>query len=113
MSTGNQLFGNNLKTNVLYSQLIIIKMEGIKMVNKITVVVFFSAFFLGCTTINHKVFNGIDYAVEVPKGYMKITSIEIRRKGKITTLEELMPALKESVSEMNFVRDIIITNVKT
>ena len=85
------------------------------MINKLILMLGLSLLSFGCSTAKVKTndFQGIDYAVNVPEGYKKITMVEIRKKGKVTTIEALMPALKESVTELNFVRNVVISNVKT
>lgn len=88
------------------------------MINKLILILGISLLSFGCTTVKNKVNDkvknrpSIDYAVEIPEGYEKITMVEIRKKGKATTIEELMPALKESVAELNFIRNVVITNIK-
>ncbi len=56
------------------------------MINKSILILGISLLFFGCSTVKVKVemndYQDIDYAINVPQGYKKVTTIEIRKKGK-------------------------------
>ena len=69
-------------------------------------------FISGCSTIDPARYEGINYTKHPSQEYTKLTSIEIIKKKKSATVEEVLPLIKMKVYELNLDKQIFISNVK-
>jgi hypothetical protein len=65
----------------------------------------------GCSTIEPTNFKNISYSAKLPEQHQKITTVEIKRKGRFTIVKKVLPFLKEKVAELNLDRPVVISNV--
>jgi hypothetical protein len=66
----------------------------------------------GCSTIDPLKLRYITYSDSLPQEHKKITTVEVRIKGKSANIEEVLPYLKESIHELNIGSEVVISNVK-